>query len=677
MLDRRWSWAVLAAIGIYLVFACLLIAQKPGLQYDEALLAAGGVHLRHSHAVINLAHDDYSWVCLRDHCFPLMAEGRYIGAIKEYVCWPLFDVFGPRAWLIRIVSVLFGAIGIWGVSMLVAKHVSHVAGVAVALALAIHPAYINMSTFDNGAVGAMMAGLGLLCAAVAFYLDRRTVAAAFWVGAAAGFAVWTRANFVWMLIAGAAAAVLVFGRHILLPLKHWIAIAAGGIVGGFPFLWYNVISNGGTWEAVSIFTDRRPVRDLLYPRLRLLADTILSDGEHREMWGTQALPAWQWWTFLIAVAIGCVVCLATLVGKDRRRWRPAQLAALAFLFLGALLFTSHLQVSEHHLIALVPPAVVAMVLAFAALQARFRSAWILTACFGAVYAGSALDWQFTSMQGLKRTGGIGVWSDGVLDVARHLDQQYPGRLVTILDWGLQQNIYVLTDGRLNSQEIGWNPAANPNGGPPRPWMDLIRDGGVFLLNGPENRNFPAATEQFLRTLDAARPVIHRYTAKQRSGATYAQIIEVEPNSIRGSAPQDDTISSSVSMSDPRAESQLTGFHEIEDGRYRWAKPEFSVLLKTPYAEGGGMSLSMKIFVPEISIRTLGALTLSGRVGGRVLAPMTYTGPGEYSYTRDLPTDGIIAGVNRFEFSVDKHLGPTADDNRELGIVVTEISLEAK
>ncbi len=180
MVDRRWSWAVLAAIGVYFVFGLLLIAQKPGLHYDEAQLVTGAVDLRHSHAETTLAQAPNSWYCKRGYCLPLMAEERYIGAIKEYVCWPLFALFGPHAWLIRLISLVFGAIGIWGVAKFVGEQTSlRTAGVAVALALAVHPAYLDMTAFDNGAVGAMMAGLGLLCAALAFYLDRRTAAAAF------------------------------------------------------------------------------------------------------------------------------------------------------------------------------------------------------------------------------------------------------------------------------------------------------------------------------------------------------------------------------------------------------------------------------------------------------------------------------------------------------------------
>ncbi len=80
MVDRRWSWAVLAAIGVYFVFGLLLIAQKPGLHYDEAQLAAGAVQLGHSHAETTLAHAPNSWYCKRGYCFPLMGLRNAISA---------------------------------------------------------------------------------------------------------------------------------------------------------------------------------------------------------------------------------------------------------------------------------------------------------------------------------------------------------------------------------------------------------------------------------------------------------------------------------------------------------------------------------------------------------------------------------------------------------------------
>ena len=93
----RKNWGALLALVIYLLWGVLLVAQRPGLHYDEALLVEGAVHLRRSAAEITLPHAPNTWVCKFQRCFPLMGEGPYIGAIKDYVAWPLFAVFGSRS----------------------------------------------------------------------------------------------------------------------------------------------------------------------------------------------------------------------------------------------------------------------------------------------------------------------------------------------------------------------------------------------------------------------------------------------------------------------------------------------------------------------------------------------------------------------------------------------------
>ena len=92
---------------VYCLWSALLILQNPGLQYDEALLVLGSVHMRHSPGELTLPHDPNTWLCPSSRCFPLMTV-RYVGAIKEYLCLPLFAAFGPSAEAVRIVSMLLG-----------------------------------------------------------------------------------------------------------------------------------------------------------------------------------------------------------------------------------------------------------------------------------------------------------------------------------------------------------------------------------------------------------------------------------------------------------------------------------------------------------------------------------------------------------------------------------------
>jgi hypothetical protein len=664
---------ITAIIGLYCLCGFGLIAQKPGLQYDEAMLVAGGVHMQHSAAAFELENTPNAWVCPFQHCIPLMAF-LYVGSAKEYANLPFFAIFGGRAPIIRLVALMFGALAIWGVFRLIDPWFGCGAAALSALALAVNPAFLNMVIFDNGANGGFMAGLGLTCACVAIYTTRKSALAAFGLGAAMGFGVWSRANFIYFLVAGGVSALIVFRRRILIPVSHGVAIAAGGILGGFPFILYQIVSGGATWEAQKHFTVAEPMATLLRQRIFLFADTLVSDGEHRGMWNGPPLPAWQLWFFPSVVLLACLLCLFWSRHEETGRRSFAQFLTLTFIFAGGILFFSRLQVAEHHLVGLVPFALAIVVLGCSILQTRFRQAWLVSAVVLAVYGSSAVYWQIQSILGLRNSGGIGVWSNSGVELASYLDRNFNRREIKILDWGLQYNMYVLTDGRVQPREIYSTSSEDLSYGG-RPWIDEIRDGGVFLLNGPENRHYPNATTGFLRTLAAAHPDVHRHSVKQQSGATYAEIIDITPQSIHESAPPADSPEPRIPMDTTQFDSQLTGFYPPEPGGFRWTKREFSARfnLSIPYATGS--ELQMRLYVPEDTIRKLGSLTLRATFGGHPLAPQTWSRPGLYVFTRELNDAWITKGENEIAFSVDKAMPAPASDKRELGLIVREISVE--
>ena len=110
--DRVWIWIARSALVLYCLLATVLILQRPGLHYDEALLVLGSVHMRHSPAELTLPHDPDTWYCFGHRCLPLMTV-RYVGAVKDYLCVPLFALFGTRAEVVRFASVLLSVLGIW------------------------------------------------------------------------------------------------------------------------------------------------------------------------------------------------------------------------------------------------------------------------------------------------------------------------------------------------------------------------------------------------------------------------------------------------------------------------------------------------------------------------------------------------------------------------------------
>jgi hypothetical protein len=471
-----------------------------------------------------------------------------------------------------------------------------------------------------------------------------------------GFGVWSRANFVWLMISLVAAAVIVLRRKLLAPVGHWAAWIGGGVIGGLPFLAYQIYSSGGTWEATNMFIAREPLAERLFTRLVLFSETLLIDREHRAMWDGPAMADWQRWLFPAVVLVSLVVCLA-MSRRAKSLW--ARGAGLTFLFLALFLFFSKTPIAEHHLIALVPLAAMVVVLACSILQAQFGWGAGVSAGLAAVYISSAFYWEVQTIEGLHRTRGVGPWSDAIYTLARELPQKYPTQELKILDWGLENNLYVLTDARLHTREIYSDEAH-------RPWIDEIRRGGVFLLNGPENRQFPAASEAFLKTLAEARPAIERVTYPQHSGVAFAEVIDIQPDTI-GQGSSQDSAQKSI------APEKLDGLHPPETGGWRWTKRQFAVT----FGGSGAARLILQVYVPDASIQKLGQLTLTARLGDHNLAPQTFHQPGQYSFERDIPAGWMKSSGNRFDFSLDKAIPPSAADVRELGIIVASVALETQ
>lgn len=667
-------WLPGAVIVLYFLLAGLQIAQRPGLQYDEALLVAGAVHMRHSPSDFPLPHSEFTWLCVRGRCLPLMAEIPYVGALKEYLAVPLFALRGPSLAGIRWLGVLLAAIGIWGVMQFARTFAGAWAGVGAGLALAINPAYIAMTAFDNNAIAGMMAGLGLLFLALGRYVDSKSVSSAFMVGLAAGFTIWMRANTLWILAAMALAAVLVFrwelGKR---PVAEWLAACGGAIAGGLPFLVYQAYSGLGTWRAAGQLMDTSPMGVRLGSRLVMFAETLLSDREHRAMWGGADMGDITRWLPLFVVLAACGACLG-MPGASRF----AKFSSLAFLLLTVILFATPMQLAEHHLIVALPFALLVTVVAAVLGLKRFPRVWPAFAALGVAYLAGCLYWQILAIRGLHDTGGMGMWSDSITELTARIEQDFPNRLIRVVDWGLQDNLYVLSDGRIRSREI-FGDATEQQSGQGRSWTDEIRTGGVFVVAGSENRHESGGT-YFVRALAATHPVLRRQLmVEQRSGVTYAEIFDIEPNSVQTGSPAEGRGVVSISMGDPAAAAEIGGFHRIEDGAWRWTQQNFFVMLAAPSTISGLPWLEVNLYLPDGLTRRLGPITLSARVGSHTLKPERYDHDGPYAYSRPLDASWLEngGGTSRIDFSLDKVQSPTAADQRELGIVVKDVSIRIR
>jgi len=146
------------------------------------------------------------------------------------------------------------------------------------------------------------------------------------------------------------------------------------------------------------------------------------------------------------------------------------------------------------------------------------------------------------------------------------------------------------------------------------------------------------------------------------------------------AAEDDGQSVSViNVGDPRAAVQLTrGFHGLEHDSWRWTMKNFTATLRPPAnAANAGATLQLKFTIPQVMFDRVGDMRVEARLNGLDLGSQTYTQPGDYIYTRDVPATALSADAVSIDFHVDKGLPPSDQDTRELALIVTTIGLLPK
>ena len=120
------------------------------------------------------------------------------------------------------------------------------------------------------------------------------------------------------------------------------------------------------------------------------------------------------------------------------------------------------------------------------------------------------------------------------------------------------------------------------------------------------------------------------------------------------------------MAAPAGFRLLSGWHQLEYDWWRWTERRFSLQLDSP-AIAAPATLTFTFQLPEVVFATHSEVTLAGRINGLDLPPRTYTRAGEHQYSEAIPapvSDPVVV-----EFELNKVIGPTDSDQRELGVLV--------
>ena len=87
------------------------------------------------------------------------------------------------------------------------------------------------------------------------------------------------------------------------------------------------------------------------------------------------------------------------------------------------------------------------------------------------------------------------------------------------------------------------------------------------------------------------------------------------------------------------------------------------------------SLTLRFYLPESLIQKLGPLTLTAKLDGRLVAREVFQQAGPHELVSHLESWTLDPRANTFHFSLDKCAEASPSDKRQLGIIVSSISLD--
>ena len=433
---------LLLAAGAYFVVMAGRWIASPGLQYDEVLF-------------VNAATGEPTnglFVAKRIFGLPVMLMG-YIGALKAYLYYPVFQVFGVSPETVRW-PVILASLATLALTYLVARFTfDRLVSALLVLVMSVDPTFMYLTKLDYGPVALMM-----VLKVSALFFGLRAVSTGspryLWgMGTACALGLFDKLNFIWFLLSLVAAGGALFQAELramwrrdrlglVLPLSLLL------ILTGLATVFLVIPRLAESQEAAS------PVGPL--ERLRYVADLYAStmSGEYLYLLVTKR-PVSADSMMNPVVALGFVgLALASLraarraggAGRMLFRDRVLLFHLAIFLLIALQLLITKKAWGPHHIMMLYPFQ----------LFVTFGAAVGLAGTWGAlsvagVLVASGLHVGAAYQQGFRPTAEFEPqWSPVVYELVDYLNRHPADRIVSV-DWGTHNQIWALGNPRTRSR----------------------------------------------------------------------------------------------------------------------------------------------------------------------------------------------------------------------------------
>jgi 4-amino-4-deoxy-L-arabinose transferase-like glycosyltransferase len=483
--------------SLVILAGCALIPYA-GIQMDEAIFAGPYYQPVAREFRLRLFHHD----------LPLMVM-TYIGTLKTLLYWPIFAVFRSAfeahpllaTWVVRLPMVLAGALTVWIFFYLTERSAGRLAAVAAALLLASDPTFLLTNTFDWGPVALEH----LLLVTGCFFLVKFAQNRSQWDLAlgfvSLGLALWNKAVFVWALAGLICAVLSVFRREVvkMTTARHVAIAAAGFLIGALPFAIYNGHRRGETFRTTAHLEPRAAPSKFLHVRSALGGyglNTYLVADEWTDHPKAPVSLSGRASVFLrdhlgehrrggMEYAVVLALLAVPLWWRSRAAWFCLVFAPVAWFFMAS---TRDAGASLHHTVLLWPFPQLFVAVAIASLRSKLAS---VSAILLLVVMNLLVVNQYISQ--FERNGAEGPYSDAMVPLSAALSA-VPGQNIYILDWGIENPLEILHNGRLQMK----------NGSDPFITARMLADSNaLFVAHTEKRQNFPEVRHRFDQAAEAA------------------------------------------------------------------------------------------------------------------------------------------------------------------------------
>ena len=430
---RGWIMLItpLAIILLYVLIASYKL-RFPGTMYDEALYvnsALGGV-------------DKITFFTKSLHGIPILLM-PYIGALKAYIFFPIFGLFGVSPITMRLPDVLITAGALYIMYKLVREQAGYFLSICVLLITAFNASFIMFTRLDNGPVvlDFLLKILALFSLLYFIKTYKLLYLSLFWLFMFLGE--FNKLNFLWYVNAFTAAAVLIYGLSIWKDVKKpkrikVIAISVAGYVACIAYyLYINISMHLGSsfgfvgWNTIYIVL--APVVDGSWFYNYALSPNNLSSPI-------------IFWAQVVVIFLGTAI-IGWRIYKNRTDFQSYKfylLITLSLLLLLVQLSVTKQATAGWHYFSIFPLLGIVFILALSQIVRAFlnKAAMLGSIIIGLVVIIFCIHQlyvygRYASLYG--KTPSNLIWSNAIYDLSQYTKQHKDAKFIS-MDWGTQTQL---------------------------------------------------------------------------------------------------------------------------------------------------------------------------------------------------------------------------------------------